>query len=344
MACSNGGVLATWSTTSLAEQTVVVPVSERDVASVTAEVVAGAGGVILFGASAPANLGADLHSLAAVAPNRVAPFVMTDEEGGDVQRMANLVGSLPSAREMGATMTPAQIRRLATGLARRLRAAGVTMDLAPVLDVDGGQGPNDRDPDGTRSFSADETIAAADGLAFVAGLQDGGIVAVVKHFPGLGGATANTDVARASTLPWSTLSRVGLVPFEDAVDARAPAVMIANASVPGLTTLPASISPAVITAVLRDQLGYQGLVITDSLSATAITSSGYSVPQAAVAAIAAGADMVLYTAGPATVASLTNQTVSAVISAVDSGRLDRSRLVSAVTHILEAKGVDLCGG
>ena len=342
LACSTAGVLATWSLQSLAEQTVVVPVDESDVTSVTSEVAAGAGGVILFGASAPSNLGVALQSLVASAPNGVAPFVMTDEEGGAVQRMANLVGSIPSARQMGATMTPAQIRQLAAGLARRMLAAGVTMDLAPVLDVDGGQGPDDRDPDGTRSFSAQEKIAATDGLAFEAGLQAGGIVPVVKHFPGLGGATGNTDVMPASTPPWSKLKRVGLVPFDDAIDAHVPAVMIANATIPGLTDLPASISPVVISGLLRDQLGYQGLVITDSLSAVALSAIGYSVPKATVAAIQAGADMVLYGADPTAVASLTNQTVAAVIAAVDAGKLARSRLVSAVTHILNVKHVNLC--
>jgi beta-N-acetylhexosaminidase len=239
-------------------------------------------------------------------------------------------------------MTPAQIRQLATGLAPRMLAAGVTMDLAPVLDVDGGQGPNDRDPDGTRSFSAHEKIAATDGLAFEAGLQAGGIVPVVKHFPGLGGATGNTDVVPASTPVWSTLKRVGLVPFKDAIDAHVPAVMIANATIPGLTDLPASVSPVVITGLLRDQLGYQGLVITDSLSAVALSAIGYSVPKATVAAIQAGADMVLYGADPTAVASLTNETVSAVVAAVDAGELARSRRVSAVTHILTAKHANLC--
>ena len=145
---------------------------------------------------------------------------------------------LSPPREMGATMTPAQIRLLATGLAKRMRAAGVTMDLAPVLDVDGGQGPDNQDPNGSRSFSADEKTASADGLAFAAGLQAGGVVPVVKHFPGLGGASGNTDVTPASTPPWSTIERVGLVPFENALDVKLPAVMIANATIPGLTRAP----------------------------------------------------------------------------------------------------------
>lgn len=341
-ACKGGEDLASWSLQRLAEQTVAVPVDESDVASVTAQVAAGAGGVILFGSSAPANLGAALQSLDASAPDGLAPFVMTDEEGGVVQRMANLVGSIPSARQMGATLTPVQIRQLATDLAVRMRAAGVTMDLAPVLDVDGGQGPNNLDPDGTRSFSANEETAAADGLAFAAGLRAGGVVPVVKHFPGLGGATGNTDVTPASTPPWSTLQKVGLVPFEDAFDAHVAAVMIANASVPGLSKLPASISPEVITGLLRDQLGFQGLVITDSLSAISLSAIGYSVPAATVAALEAGADMVLFDAGQTAVAALTSQIVSAVVSAVGSGKLARSRLVSAVTHILAVKRVQVC--
>src|SRR5207302_2659910 len=187
--CTTSDVLATWSLDRLTEQTIVVPVDENDVGAVKGEVAAGAGGVILFGGSAPADLGAELRSLNASAPGGLAPFVMTDEEGGAVQRMANLVGSIPSARQMGAIMTPVQVEDLARGLALRMRAAGVTMDLAPVLDLDAGQGPNDRDPVGTRSFSPDESTAAADGLAFARGLAAGGVVAVAKHFPGLGEAT-----------------------------------------------------------------------------------------------------------------------------------------------------------
>jgi beta-N-acetylhexosaminidase len=337
-------MLATWSLDRLAEQTLVIPVAETDVAAVTSEVAAGAGGVILFGASAPSTLPTSLRTLAAAAPGGIAPYVMTDEEGGVVQRMANLAGSLPSARQMAATMTPAQIRQLVTTVALRMHAAGVTMDLAPVLDLDNGQGPNNRDPDGTRSFSLNPTTAAADGIAFMQGLEAGGIVPVVKHFPGLGQASGNTDVAPASTQPWSSLQRAGLLPFENAFASGAPVVMIANATVPGLSTLPASISPVVMTTVLRDQLGFRGLVMTDSLSAGALAHIGYSVPKAVVAAISAGADMVLYTAAAAQVASVTSATVAALVAAVNAGTLTRDRLAAAVANILVAKNVHLCAG
>jgi beta-N-acetylhexosaminidase len=343
-ACTNTSALASWSVTRLAEQTLVVPVDESDVAAVSAEISAGAGGVILFGSSAPANLGTSLRALSASAPGGIAPFVMTDEEGGVVQRMANLVGSLPSARQMAATLSPAQIRQLLTTVAQRMRAAGVTMDLAPVLDLDNGVGPNNQDPDGTRSFSLNAGIAGTDGVAFMQGLEAGGVIPVVKHFPGLGQASANTDVKPATTQPWSVLQHAGLLPFETAIASDAPVVMIANATVPGLSTLPASISPVVMTTVLRDQLGFNGLVITDSLSAGALVDIGYSVPKAVVASITAGADMVLYTAAAAQVASRTAATAAALVAAVNAGTLPLSRLVNAVANILTAKHVNLCAG
>lgn len=342
-ACTNASVLSGWTVRRLAQQTVVVPVPETDVGSISAEVSAGAGGVILFGSSAPSNLGTQLANLVKKAPGGVRPLVMTDEEGGSVQRMANLVGSMPSARQMAATMTATQIRSLAHKVGSKMHAAGVTMDLAPVLDLDNRAGPSSTNPDGTRSFSIHRKVATTDGLAFAHGLQDGGVIPVVKHFPGLGGATANTDVAPASTKPWSVLKTDGLLPFKSAVDAGLPAVMVANAKVPGLTKLPASLSVPVIRRVLRGQLGFHGLVMTDSLSAVAVRDAGFHVPSASVHALIAGADMVLYGATPSTVADLTRRTVNAIVNAVGSGALSRSRLENAALHVVDAKGVNLCG-
>lgn len=166
--------LSGWSVSRLAEQTLVIPVQERDVRAIRPEVAAGAGGVILFGSSAPADIAHQLAQLGAAAPGRIRPLVMADEEGGAAQRLANLVGQVPAARTLGTEDTPIMIRRVATSLGRALRAAGVTMDLAPVADVDGGVGPNNRDPDGTRSFSANPAQASADVVAFLKGLAAGG--------------------------------------------------------------------------------------------------------------------------------------------------------------------------
>ncbi|WP_051367266.1 glycoside hydrolase family 3 N-terminal domain-containing protein [Hamadaea tsunoensis] len=340
--CTTAGALAGWSLQKLAMQTITVPANEGSVSTASAQVAAGAGGVILFGSKAPASLAASLKTLSAKAPGGIAPFVMTDEEGGTVQRMSNVVGDLPSARKMAATMTPAQIRALALATGRKLKAVGVTMDLAPVLDLDDRSGPSESNPDGSRSFSLDPKKAAAAGIAFAQGLAEAGVVPVVKHYPGLGYASANTDSASATTLPWTTLQKAGLLPFSDAVKAGLPAIMTSNATVPGLTKLPVSLSPEAVTKVLREQLKYDGLVITDSLSATAVNKAGYKVPKAAAQALIAGNDMIMFTAAAGDVATVTRQTADAIVAAVNAGTLTRARLENAVTHVLAAKKVSLC--
>jgi len=335
--CSVAIRLASWSTERLAEETVVVPVDAGNLASVSAEVRAGVGGIILLGSLAPGSFPAQLRALVGVARGGVAPLVMLDEEGGSVQRIPNLLGEVPSARQMGATMTPAAIASLSSRLGTRLRSIGVTMDLAPVLDVDGGAGPDRRDPDGTRSFSATASVAAADGVAFASGLVRAGVVPVVKHFPGLGGASGNTDFAPASTPPLATLDRVGLVPFEAAISAGLPAVMVSSASVPGLTSEPADLSPAVVEGLLRRTLGFRGLVLTDALSTPSVRAAGYSTVTAAVAALRAGGDLVLFSAPAGSVGTTTSGIVSAVVAAIGHHQLARSRLVRAVADILVAK-------
>ncbi len=332
--CDLGTRFSRWTSARLAAQTVVVPVDEGDVGAVAREVSAGVGGVILFGDDATAGLAAALRSLRDDAPVGVAPAVMVDEEGGAVQRLAHLVGVLPSAREMGATLSPSGIEALGLREGRRLAALGVTVDLAPVLDLDDGDGPNSRDPDGTRSFSVVPEKAAADGLAFAEGLEAGGVLPVFKHFPGLGDASGNTDVGPASTLPIADLRTGGLLPFAQAIAHGARAIMVANASVPGLSLLPASISAAVVSGLLRHTLGFSGLVITDALSAPSVTTGSRTIADAVVDALAAGADMVLFTADADAVAP----TTAAITAAVAHGVLTRARIVTAAARVLRAKG------
>ncbi|MGH7610490.1 MAG: glycoside hydrolase family 3 N-terminal domain-containing protein [Candidatus Dormibacteria bacterium] len=340
-ACAPDARVASWSIARLASQVVAIPVQEADVAAVRPEVAEGVGGLLLFGTAAPSNEGAQLAALDSSAPGNVAPLVMTDEEGGAVERMANLVGALPSARQMGATMSRAQIEQVARQLGAAMRAQGVTMDLAPVLDLDAGAGPNAQDPDGTRSFSPNAALATEDGLAFAEGLAAGGVIPVVKHFPGLGQATGNTDDGPARTEPYSALLRGGLVPFQAAISAGLPAVMVANASVPGLTSRPASLSQTVITSLLKRWLGFKGLVLTDSLTAKAISDLGVGVGQASVRALKAGADLVLFGEGdPATQLAAIRGAIGA---AVESGGLPLRRLQDAASAVLRAKHLTGCG-
>jgi beta-N-acetylhexosaminidase len=324
--------------------TIVVPVSESTLGAALQEVSAGAGGLLLFGASAPSNLGTQLAYVKTYVPSRIGLLIMTDEEGGGVQRMANLVGSLPWPAWMGANWTPAQIQAAVNRVAGNMYANGVNMDLAPVVDVDGTNAPpSTTNPDGWRSFSGSTVVVTRDGIAFMNGLRSANVIPVLKHFPGLGGSSGNTDNGSAQTLPWSTLQQVAFPPFAAAIDAGAPAIMVSNARVPGLTTLPASLSPAVMQQ-LTIALHFHGLVMTDSLSAGAISAAGFTVPAAAVQALRAGADMVMFGL-PATTAATVTQTFAiraAIVSAVANGTLARSRLIDAVVAVLASRSVNLC--
>jgi beta-N-acetylhexosaminidase len=336
--CTNAGVIRTWSLQRRAATVVVVPVLNFNVGGAAAELRDGAGGLLFLGnAPAPSNLGARLSSVHAL--------VMADEEGGGIQRLAPLVSNLPWPRQMAATMTSAQVQMLATRSGRQMRAAGVTVDLAPVLDVDARPGPSARNPDGARSFSGDATTAARYGIAFMRGLRAAGVTPVVKHFPGLGGSVGNTDVTSATTT-------AQLGPFRSAISAGAPAVMVANAAVKGVTSLPATLSRAVMTTMLRGQLGFHGLVVTDSLSAGAVQIVVPSLAEAVVRSLTAGADLTLFGStltvsstqrlAPAAVRQTFDQIVTAVATAVHSGRLAGSRLDAAVGAVLAAQHVDLC--
>ena len=340
--CTADAVLDSWSVARRAAQLVVAPVDEDDVAAAEPLVAAGVGGLILFGSVAPANLAAGLASERNLALDGLPPLVMSDEEGGGVQRLSNLVGSIPWPRTMAATMTPSEVQEVAEALGEKMRAQGVNMDLAPVLDLSDSQGPDARYPDGPRSFSLNPTTAAAYGLAFARGLQDGGVIPVVKHFPGLGQASYDTDFGPAEVPPLDQLSSAALIPFEDAIGAGLPAIMVSNASIPGVTGgLPSSLSAAAMTGLLRGQLGFKGLIVTDSLSAAAIQDAGYSVAAAAVRSIEAGADLVLF--GPTNGVQTTSEIIAAVVSAVSSGAITQTQLDDAVQQVLTVKGVQLCG-
>ena len=339
--CAAAAALRTWSLERRAAQLVVVPAEENDVLAVRPLAAEGVGGLILFGSPAPPALPANLAALQRSTASGPPLLVMADEEGGSVQRLANLVGDLPWPRTMASTMTVSQVRALAEHVGRNMRTAGVTMDLAPVLDLSAGPGPDAANPDGPRSFSVNPSITSAYGLAFAQGMLDAGVIPVVKHFPGLGQASYNSDFGPASDPPLSVLEAGSLRPFTAAIAAGAPAVMVANVSIPGLTgSLPATLSTAAITGLLRHQLRFRGLVLTDTLSASAVQDAGYDVPQAAARAIEAGADMVLFNSADPGVT--TNTVISAIASAVTSHQLSVTRLDDAVQHVLAAKKVTLC--
>lgn len=333
-----------WTLPQLANETIAVPVYATNIGAMGPAARAGYGGLLLFGSTAPPTLAPILATLQRQRRGHYALVVMTDEEGGGVERLTNLVGSFPWPQTMGKNLTAAQITAVGQRVGKKLIGAGVNTDLAPVLDVDGrAQEPGAANPDGYRSFSGDPTTAATDGTAFMEGLSRAGVLSVVKHFPGLGYATRNTDYGPANTLSWAKLQTTGLVPFKAAIASGATAVMMSNARVPGLSSLPAGLS-AVVVQALRTTLGFKGLIVTDSLSAGAISALHLAEPAASVMALAAGADLILYgsPSSPSASLALAAKISTAIVNAVTAGSLSRATLVSAAAQVLAARNQLSC--
>jgi beta-N-acetylhexosaminidase len=336
--------VSTWTTAQLANETIAIPVEATNVGALAPAARAGYGGILLFGSTAPPSMPQVLATLQRERTGHYAWMVMTDEEGGGVERLTNLVGSFPWAQTMGKNLSAAQITAIARRVGTALSIAGVNSDLAPVLDVDArAQYPGAANPDGYRSFSGVPATAATDGTAFMTGLQEAGVLSVVKHFPGLGYATRNTDYGPAATLSWAKLQSTGLVPFRQAIADGAMAVMMSNARVPGLTSLPASLSPVAVDA-LRTTLGFKGVIVTDSLSAGAISALHLSVAAASVEALAAGDDLILFGSPTSVTASLAQaaQISRTIVQAVTAGTLSRALLGNEAALDLAARNQLTC--
>jgi beta-N-acetylhexosaminidase len=267
-----------------------------------------------------------LTSLASTRCQEHPTLVMLDEEGGEV---ANVKAPFapPWPVEMAAR-GPDGVRKLERVNGAGLRSAGVDLNLAPVADVR--YNPADA-VIGGRSFGSDPTVVAPLVGAAVQGLHEGGVGSTVKHFPGLGGAAGDPHVAIPTDgESVSTWSRMELPSFQAGIAAGADAVMVTAVYVPGLGggSLPAVFSSAVIGR-LRTQLGFSGVIMSDSLSMGGILAR-WSLPQAAVLALAAGNDMLLLgNPDPAYEASA----IAAVRAAVLSGRLDRARLHASAERV-----------
>jgi beta-N-acetylhexosaminidase len=253
-------------------------------------------------------------------------LLMTDEEGGSVANVKS--SSAPPWPLQMASYGADRVRALEALNGAGLRAAGVGLNLAPVADVR--TNPLDGII-GARSFGSSPSVVAPLVAAAVAGLHDGGVGATLKHFPGLGGAAGDPHEAiptdRTSVSQWTATQLPG---FASGIAAGADAVMVTAVYEPSLDggRMPAMFSPAIV-GLLRAQLGFNGVVMTDSLSMGGI-GARWSLPEAAVLALAAGNDMLLLGHGdPAYEASA----VGAVRAAVLSGRLDRARIHESAMRV-----------
>jgi len=284
------------------------------------------GGVVLFARNVEApeqvsEVSRDVQALA----NELPLWVSTDQEGGRVARLKRSFTIWPPMMTLGRSGDEGLAERFARALAAELRAVGISWDFAPVLDI---HTNSDNPVIGDRALSERADEVARLGSVIIRTLQAEGIAACGKHFPGHG----DTSVDSHHELPVvdhppDRIERVELVPFKAAIEANVASVMTAHVLIPALDDQrPATLSPRIIDGMLKQELGYQGLVVTDDLSMKAISAT-YGTPEAVVAAIAAGCDAVLL-CGQDQGAQI--EAIEAVIHAVEDRTLPLKRVEAAL--------------
>ncbi len=288
----------------------------------------GLAGVTFFGSNVTGDTAALTASLRDAAP--VEPVIAIDEEGGDVTRVAYSSGSpYPGNLALGAVDDPALTSAVYAAIVADLRRLGINVDLAPcadVLSLDGSAVV------ATRSFGTDTALVARHVAAAVTGLQSAGVVACAKHFPGHGSTIGDSHlmlpVVRGTM---DDLRARDLPPFMAAIDAGTGALMPGHLVVPSLTgDMPASLSPAAVTGMLRGELGFDGVVISDGLEMKA-ASAVFGIPEACVLAVTAGVDLLCL--GRDTDEEMYHAVRAAIADAVTAGRLPAGRLEEAAARI-----------
>ncbi|HEY6749462.1 MAG TPA: glycoside hydrolase family 3 N-terminal domain-containing protein [Mycobacteriales bacterium] len=288
-------------------------------------VAGGLGGVVLFGRNCvTADQVAALTG--ALRAERPDVLVATDEEGGDVTRLYATTGSpVPGPYALGVVDDVDLTRSVAGALAARVGAAGIGWTLGPVADVNSAP---DNPVIGVRSFGATPELVARHVVAAVAGTQDAGVAACVKHFPGHGDTTVDSHVGVPTTGP--DLDGA-LAPFRAAVATGVATVMTGHLLVPGFGARPATLNPALVDGLLRRDLGFDGVVISDALEMGAIAGT-VGLGEGAVLALLAGVDA-LCLGGDEAGEPVADQARDALVAAVRAGRLPEDRLAEASARI-----------
>lgn len=284
------------------------------------------GGVLLFGANMDSEAQVRSMTSAMQSVAEVPLLVAVDQEGGPVSN-APWVSSQPAAAEVGARGDPAEARRIARVMGGELLAAGVNADFAPVVDTGGGAAI------GRRSYGDDPELVGRMSAAAIRGFREARIMSAAKHFPNHGPATADSHTGRPAVRhDMETVREDDLPPFREAVEAGAPMMMVSHLVYPAIDPdSPASLSSAAMR-LLRQELGFEGVVVTDDLSMEAATRGG-SFSDAAVAAARAGADAMILSGTAAEQAAAQE----AVVRAVESGEIPRERVYEAAEHVVQMK-------
>ena len=272
-----------------------------------------------------------LNALKAESKNEKFPlFLGVDQEGGRVTRLPGLI-DLPTNEEIGKQQNENSSYNIGSLLGRELNAFGFNMNFAPVLDVNS----NRKNPViGDRSFGGDAETVSKLGIQTMKGIQSENVIAVVKHFPGHGDTAVDSHI-ELPIIPktMDDLNKLELIPFKEAIVRGADVVMVAHILLPEIDpNLPSSMSYEIITGILREQLQFEGVIMTDDLTMNAITGN-YEIGRAAVEAVKAGNDIVLIAHDYANV----NQVIEAITKAVKVGEISEERIDASVNRILLLK-------
>jgi beta-N-acetylhexosaminidase len=293
-----------------------------------------AGGVILFGRNIKSSgqLLSLVNSLKKANRKNMEPlFISVDEEGGRISRMPSELRKLPGNRTIGEINDGSFAYEIGSILAEEIKSFGFNMNFAPVLDVDS----NPQNPViGDRSFGADAHLVGRLGVQTMAGMRDGGVIPVVKHFPGHGDTSVDSHVGLpVVNYDMNRLNKLELAPFKAAIGSGADAVMAAHILMKKIDPeYPASMSKAVITDILRGQLGFEGVVITDDMTMGAVTKN-YDIGEAAVRSVNAGCDILLVCHGENNILRV----MEALKKAVGEGVITEDRINESVYRILALK-------
>jgi beta-N-acetylhexosaminidase len=294
------------------------------------------GGVIFFSSNVTsvaqlAGVTKQLDEAQQASPVHLPLLLMTDQEGGEVRRIA---GGQPteSEKSIGQSTSPTQAAATAgTGAAQTLTSAGLNVNLAPVLDVYAV--PGNFIDQFQRSYSSDPNLVSQAGAAFITAQQQGGVAATAKHFPGLGTAATSQDTDNEPVTlyePLSQLRAVDELPYKAAISSGVDLIMVSWAVYPALDpNHPAGLSSTVVQQELRDRLGYSGVTITDALEAGALKSYG-SYGNRAVDAASAGMDLILCSSGEV---SEGEEATEGLVSALQGGQLSTSTFDAAVSRV-----------
>lgn len=318
---------ANWTDQALAAQTIFICSSAPNLKNISKFARMGLGGVALVGKGVTPQLKKQITALKKTSLNGITLAVASDEEGGSVQRLRSAIYPLPSATTMG-TWTDAKIRKTAFAYGTRMKYLGVDIAFSPVADL---SVPGFFISNARRGFSAKPNVVAKKVVAWADGLKDANVLPVVKHWPGHG-RSVDTH-AKPGVLPSITkLIASDLIPFNYAFEHGITAAMVGHLLVPGLTetATPASRSKAALQ-LLREQIGPEGLIVTDSLSMGGATKGIHTgMAEVAIRSLEAGVDVALVCTGPADL-------IPKVAAAVTSGRLPRAFMIEKVRRILAYK-------